>query len=149
MTFNLALGFGLLSLISASKTELDKTMELRKEMEAILRSIKEEHQSNATNPKPSDAGVAYPASTTLDGVTNVSPFSVDDPAPSFSQPESGMSFVCDKDGDMHEKEGFLGGVDQLEEQLAAELELLQLHMEAENSSENQEVAEVRYLDCLL
>ena len=144
----MALGFGLLSLISACKTELNKTMELRKEMEAILGSIKDEHQSNDTTSKPSDAGVAYAASTTLDGLSNVSPSCADDPAPSFSQTDSGISFMCHKAGDMHEKE-FFEGMDHLEEELAAELELLQLHIETENSSENQEVAEVRYLNCLL
>lgn len=126
MTFNLAAGLGLLSLIAASKTELDKTMELRREMEVFLRGIKEEHQSNGTTPKPSD------------GVSNARAYSFDDHAPSLNQPESGISLVCDKHCNMHQKEASVEGMNHLEEELAAELERLQVDVETGELSENHE-----------
>ncbi|KAJ8450442.1 hypothetical protein Cgig2_002127 [Carnegiea gigantea] len=141
MTFNLAAGLGLLSLIAASKTELDKAMELRREMEVFLMSIREGHRSNASSTKPSDPRVAYAVSTTFDGLSNVSPYSLEDHAPSLSQPESGISLVYDKHCEMDEGEVPVEGLNHLEEELAAELEHLRVDEEKGESSENHEAAQ--------
>ena len=148
MTFNLAAGLGLLSLIAASKTELEKTVELRKQMEIFLQSFKEEHHSQGTTPKPSGPEVAYAVSTTIDGCSN---YSTEDHAPSFSHQDFGNNFAFDTHYHMHQKVESVGGINHLEEELAAELDRLQLDVETgdytktEESSEIQEqVTEVQY-----
>ncbi|KMT18118.1 hypothetical protein BVRB_2g031490 isoform A [Beta vulgaris subsp. vulgaris] len=133
-------GLGLLSLIAASKTELDRTVELRKQMEVFLESFKE-HQSKCTSPKPSDPEIAYAVSTTLDGLSN---YSLEDHAPSLSQQESGSTFVYDTHyNNMHQKEPSVEGINHLEAELAAELDRLQLDVEAEGYLETGESPEIQ------
>ncbi|XP_021738170.1 protein POLAR LOCALIZATION DURING ASYMMETRIC DIVISION AND REDISTRIBUTION-like isoform X2 [Chenopodium quinoa] len=144
MSFNLAAGLGLLSLIAASKTELDKTVELRKQMEVFLESFKEGNQSKGTTPKPSDSDNAYAVSTTIDNLSN---YSVEDHA--LSQQGSGNTCACALHCDIHQKEEFVEGINHLEAELAAELDRMQLDVDAggyvetgESSDLQQEVTEI-------
>ncbi|KAK9742168.1 hypothetical protein RND81_03G152700 [Saponaria officinalis] len=128
MTFNLTVGLGLLSLIAASKTELEKTAELRQQMEAFLRSAKDEHGVKNSTPKQPEPEFTYAVSTTVDGLSN------------FSQEESGFSFVCDKHCDMYQTDRCVEGVNRLEEELEAELERMQFDIETEGYVATTEVS---------
>ncbi|XP_057525121.1 protein POLAR LOCALIZATION DURING ASYMMETRIC DIVISION AND REDISTRIBUTION-like [Amaranthus tricolor] len=140
MTFNLAAGLGLLSLIAASKTELEKTVELRKQMEIFLQSFKEEHHSQGTTPKPSGPEVAYAVSTTIDGCSN---YSTEDHAPSFSHQDFGNNFAFDTHYHMHQKVESVGGINHFEEELAAELDRLQLDVETGDYTKTEESSEIQ------
>ncbi|KNA12374.1 hypothetical protein SOVF_126510 [Spinacia oleracea] len=138
MSFNLAAGLGLLSLIAASKTELDKTMELRKQMEVFLESLKE--NKGRTTTKPPDSEIAYAVSTTLDGLSN---YSMEDHAPSLSQQGYGNTYSCDTHCNLYQKEESVEGINHLEAELAAELDRLQLDVEAGGYIETAESSEIQ------
>ncbi|XP_021769455.1 protein POLAR LOCALIZATION DURING ASYMMETRIC DIVISION AND REDISTRIBUTION-like isoform X2 [Chenopodium quinoa] len=138
MSFNLAAGLGLLSLIAASKTELDKTMELRKQMEVFLESFKEGNKSKGTTPKPSDSDNAYAVSTTMDILSN---YSVEDHA--LSQQGSGNTYACAPHCDIHQKEEFVEGINHLEAELAAELDRMQLDVDSGGYVETGESSELQ------
>lgn len=140
MSFNLAAGLGLLSLIAASKTELDKTVELRKQMEVFLGSFKEEQQSKGPTPKPSNSEFAYAVSTTLDGFSN---YSMEDHAPSLSQQGSENTYACAMHCNMHRKEESVEGINHLEAELAAEFNRLQLDVDAGGYAETGESSDLQ------
>ncbi|KAL9230306.1 hypothetical protein vseg_005677 [Gypsophila vaccaria] len=127
-TFNLAVGLGLMSLIAASKTELEKTAEVRRQMEVFLRSANERNDSKNATAKGPEPESTYAVSTTVDGLSN------------FSQEESGFSFVCDKHCDMYQTDGCVEGLNRLEEELEAELERLQLDIETDGYAETTEAS---------
>ncbi|KAH9603072.1 hypothetical protein KSS87_012014 [Heliosperma pusillum] len=137
MSFNVVAGLGLLSLIAASKTELEKTSELRRQMETFLESAKQGHEGKVTPPnESSDPEITYAVSTTIDGPSNVSAYSQEgNGLGECSQEESGMSGVCDKHCDMYDTQRCVDEVSCLEEELAAELERLQIDIETEGYGE--------------
>ncbi|XP_074289791.1 protein POLAR LOCALIZATION DURING ASYMMETRIC DIVISION AND REDISTRIBUTION-like [Silene latifolia] len=138
MNFNVAAGLGLLSLIAASKTELEKTAELRRQMETFLKSAKQGHDEGKVTPPNglSDPEVTYAVSTTtIDGPSNLTAYSQEGHGVGSSQEVSGMSGVCDKHCDMYETQRCVDEVSCLEEELAAELERLQIDIETEGYGE--------------
>ncbi|KAA8521700.1 hypothetical protein F0562_012373 [Nyssa sinensis] len=136
-SFNLGVGFGLVYLITASKNELSKMMELRTQMEILLQDVKEELQSQRreTLSKTSDSNdnLAHSIADALESshVNGCVPLqnltSLENPADSETHLVYNQSLNCDA----CRQEKCVEGMDQLEAELEAELELLQLHLDAE------------------
>ncbi|KAF8400526.1 hypothetical protein HHK36_013825 [Tetracentron sinense] len=146
--FNLGVGVGMLFLIAASKNEYNKMMELRRQMEMLLNDVKDKLQRDDVIFKPSQSKNYISNSTTnLQEVASTSyhiaiqtdalPHQLVDAETSM---ECGQSSKCY----MPRREECLAGMDQLEAELEAELEHLQLHLDNEDSLE-QQIEEVHKL----
>ncbi|KAJ8775399.1 hypothetical protein K2173_023164 [Erythroxylum novogranatense] len=124
--FNVGVGFVLLSLVAASKNELDKMMELRANMEALLRTLSEELHSKKDSfprefePNNNDVNdIVYPESTT------------DVPQGSDVLPESSPITTSYDELKQDDTMDILEGIDQLEAELEAEIERMQFQLDEE------------------
>uniref|UniRef100_A0A0A0L4A3 Protein POLAR LOCALIZATION DURING ASYMMETRIC DIVISION AND REDISTRIBUTION n=1 Tax=Cucumis sativus TaxID=3659 RepID=A0A0A0L4A3_CUCSA len=137
-SFNLGVGCSLLSLVLASKNELSKMVDLRREMEHFLQEIKEDlgRKDNHFEPFHSNADVAFSSTDCQDGPCSTSQLSyqqdfssqIVSDAQSTIPNHSRMSCLYEQAGECQER------IDELESEFEAELERLQLHLEVESSS---------------
>ncbi|XP_057510343.1 protein POLAR LOCALIZATION DURING ASYMMETRIC DIVISION AND REDISTRIBUTION-like [Actinidia eriantha] len=148
-SFNLAVGFGLFCLLAASKSELNKMVELRTEMEFLLQNVKEEFQNQSREIvlKPSESNEIHACSTTdtqeslcSNGRVSLQSLLSKYPADSETTELCDQSITCKAS----RQEKCMEGIDQLEAELEAELERLQLHLDTGDTFENpkQERVEV-------
>ncbi|KAL6213009.1 hypothetical protein ACLB2K_018224 [Fragaria x ananassa] len=107
-SFNLGVACGLLCVVAAGKHELNKMVELRSQMEVFLQKAKQE----------------------LGNSTSGSQFSLQSVA---------VRDECSSDcvGNQREGDECAAGMDQLEAELRAELERLQLQLDSENNPQQQ------------
>ncbi|XP_057467671.1 protein POLAR LOCALIZATION DURING ASYMMETRIC DIVISION AND REDISTRIBUTION-like isoform X2 [Actinidia eriantha] len=154
-SFNLAVGFGLFYLLAASKSELNKMVELRTEMELLLQNAKEEfrNQSREIVLKPSESNEIHACSTTdtqeslsSNGRVSLQSLLSKYPADSETTELCDQSITCKAS----RQEKCMEGIDQLEAELEAELERLQLHLDTGDTFENpkQERLEVTVEDLI-
>ncbi|PON99227.1 Myosin heavy chain-related protein [Trema orientale] len=143
-SFNLGIAFGLLYLIGASKNEITKMVEVRKQMEILLQNIRDELQKNDSPFKPSQPSdhLAYSINNfreSSNSHTQLSPQTNFIGTTSYMIPESETILQCSGSTErtMHEaeQECRLSEMDELEAELEAELERLQLHLDTENPVE--------------
>lgn len=125
MSLNLGIGCYLLQLIDSSKKELDRVTELRMQMETFVQSMKEELRVK-------DRGVVELCETnnlhscsTTDAPEGPESNYLNSSLNQTSSPESLAMKVFERSTPE--------GIDQLVEELEAELELLQLHLDKETS----------------
>ncbi|XP_062098699.1 protein POLAR-like 1 [Humulus lupulus] len=134
-SFNLGIACGLLYLIGESKNEMTKMVEVRKQMEMLLHDIRDELQKNNSNGKLTD-NFAYSANNFRESSnfnTQLSPHANFTGTTSYVVPESETILKCDDSTKhiMHEQR--LGEMDELEAELAAEFERLQLSLDTEQA----------------
>lgn len=138
-SFNMGVACALLYLIGASKTEITKMVEVRKQMEILLRNFTEELQNRNSGLKTIeiDDSVAYSTNHIRESSNSSTQISLQMNSArttSYVVPESEIILEC---GDsfrrvVHEREQHLTGMDELEAELEAELELLELHVDTEH-----------------
>ena len=135
-SFNLGLGCSLLYLIAASKNELTKMVELRKEVEMLLQNVKVELQRKDALCKPFESNdtIAYSTTDIQEGSNSNSKISLQSQTTSHVLQDSESIMVHDQllINNHHQKEEHVEGMDELEAELVAELELLQIHLDREN-----------------
>lgn len=149
--FNLGAAGSLLYLIAASKNELNKMEDLRKEMELVLQKVKEKVQRKDSSREPSEMMESVASCLTdrrevLSRGSHISEQSHRTPSLWLEQHrrmQSNQSSGCES------KQEPVVGIEELEAELEAELEHLQLQLDAETSSKQsyQEMIKVRF--CLL
>ncbi|KAJ7966266.1 protein POLAR LOCALIZATION DURING ASYMMETRIC DIVISION AND REDISTRIBUTION [Quillaja saponaria] len=131
-TFKLGVGCGLLYLIAASKNELTKMVELWTEMEMLLKNVKKEQEKKDALPMPSgvDDAIACSISVVQVGLDSTSQATVQSHTPralpeweNMVHDQSIECYTTDQDECMNE----------LEAELKAELEYLQLHLDKEST----------------
>ncbi|KAF5456815.1 hypothetical protein F2P56_026255 [Juglans regia] len=136
-SFNLGVGCSLLYLIAASKNELTKMVELRKQVETLLHNVKEELKRKDAEFKAFESNftVAYSNSDVLEGPNSNSRVSWQSQTTSHVLPISETILMHDQPLKCNspQQEEYLEGMDGLEAELEAELERLQIHLERENS----------------
>lgn len=153
----MALGFGLFYLLAASKNEVTKMIELRKELEMLLQNAKGKLQSQNRTilSKPSESNVILTCSTidvqeSLFSNGNVSLQSqflfknrVDSETPELCECDHSLTCKTSR------QEKRIQGIDQLEAELEAELERMQIHLDTGDSLENakQHKVEVYSIMC--
>ncbi|KAH9760332.1 protein POLAR LOCALIZATION DURING ASYMMETRIC DIVISION AND REDISTRIBUTION [Citrus sinensis] len=126
-SFDVGVGCSLLYLIAASKAELDKMMDLRTQMQVLLQNFKEELQ--VRNASEEGTGSNCHRSSQNLAISHVQPESSTTAIMTFDQ-----SLKCDTPKDVE----CLEGIDQLQAELEAELERLQLHLEKEKLLQHPE-----------
>ncbi|EXB86683.1 hypothetical protein L484_013214 [Morus notabilis] len=138
-SFNMGVACALLYLIGASKTEITKMVEVRKQMEILLRNFREELQNRNSGLKPIeiDDSVAYSTNHIRESSNSSTQISLQMNSArttSYVVPESETTLECDDSFRrvVHEREQHLTGMDELEAELEAELELLELHVDTEH-----------------
>ncbi|KAJ4707782.1 Protein POLAR LOCALIZATION DURING ASYMMETRIC DIVISION AND REDISTRIBUTION like [Melia azedarach] len=138
-SFNMGLGCSLLYLAAASKNELDKMIELRTQMEMLLKNFKEELQLRNTNtlvkPSKSNDIIVYPNPDEPERLESNCHHSRENLTTSYVLPESSRTItICEQSlkCDTPKEEECLEGIDQLQAELEAELERLQLRLDKEN-----------------
>ena len=137
-SFSLGVACGLVYLIGASKTEITKMVEVRKQMEMLLQNFREELQNKNSSFKSSEIEdcVAYSTNHIQESSNSSSQISLQMDSTwttSLVIPESETILECDDSSRpvVHEREQPLTGMDELEAELEAELELLELHLDTE------------------
>ncbi|KAF7151636.1 hypothetical protein RHSIM_Rhsim02G0213400 [Rhododendron simsii] len=139
---NMALGFGLFYLLAASKNEVTRMIELRKELEMLLQNAKEKLQSQnrAILSKPSESNVISTCSTmdiqeslfSNGSVSLQSQFLFKNQVNSETPKLCAQSLTCKTT----RQEKCVQGIDQLEAELEAELERMQIHLDTGDSLEH-------------
>ncbi|XP_010519621.1 PREDICTED: protein POLAR LOCALIZATION DURING ASYMMETRIC DIVISION AND REDISTRIBUTION [Tarenaya hassleriana] len=131
--FNVGVSCLLLHLVAAGREELHKMAGLRAELEKFLESFKEEppiKNRGFLSEPPEQSGVyAYSTTDVQEGPDSSShPFSPQISATSMNTVQEGylQHYPC------HREEDLGGGMDRLEAELAAELELLQTRLDPEH-----------------
>ncbi|XP_041016903.1 protein POLAR LOCALIZATION DURING ASYMMETRIC DIVISION AND REDISTRIBUTION isoform X2 [Juglans microcarpa x Juglans regia] len=136
-SFNLGVGCSLLYLIAASKNELTKMVEVRKQVETLLLNVKEELKRKDAEFKAFESNftVAYSTSDVLESPNSNSRVSRQSQTTSHVLPISETILMHDQPLKCNslQQEEYLEGMDGLEAELEAELERLQIHLERENS----------------
>lgn len=136
-SFNLGVGCSLLYLVLASKNELSKMVDLRRQMQLFLQDIKEElrRKNNPFEPFHLNTDMACSSTDCQDGPCSTSQLSYhqDFSSQILSDAQSTMQNHSQKycqleQGECQER------IDELESEFEAELERLQLHLEVESSS---------------
>ena len=130
VSFNLGVACGLLYLMSASKNEMSKMIEVRKQMEMLLQNFREELQSKNSPLKPIERFANFNPQLSLE---MNSPCTT-----SYVVPESETILECD-DGSSQcvmdeQDQQRVSGIDELEAELEAELELLEINLDTGHSS---------------
>ncbi|KAK7283128.1 hypothetical protein RIF29_12434 [Crotalaria pallida] len=151
-SFKVGVGCGLLYLMAASKSELGKMVELRKEMEMLLQNLKGELQSKNVFPKPLKPGVALACSIT--DIQEVSCSDSSHPSIHSQTPYAGPDPKC-----IMVHDGFLeynktkqdecaDEINELQAEFEFELERLQLYFEGEAAfgDAQQERVEVGFVE---
>ncbi|KAF3975765.1 hypothetical protein CMV_000991 [Castanea mollissima] len=146
-SFNLGLGCSLLYLIAAAKNELTKMVELRTEMEMLLQNVKVELQSKDALSRPFESNdtIAYSTTDIQEGSNSNSRISLRSQTTSHVLQDSESIMVHDQllISNHHQKEEHLEGMDELEAELVAELELLQIHLDRENSTKHPQQQRIK------
>ncbi|XP_030951251.1 protein POLAR LOCALIZATION DURING ASYMMETRIC DIVISION AND REDISTRIBUTION-like [Quercus lobata] len=146
-SFNLGLGCSLLYLIAASKNELTKMVELRKEVEMLLQNVKVELQRKDVLCKPFESNdtIAYSTTDIQEGSNSNSRISLQSQTTSHVLQDSESIMVHDQllISNHHQKEEHVEGMDELEAELVAELELLQIHLDRENSTKHPQQQRIK------
>ncbi|XP_073129555.1 protein POLARALIZATION DURING ASYMMETRIC DIVISION AND REDISTRIBUTION-like isoform X2 [Henckelia pumila] len=127
-SFNIGVGFGLMFLIAASRNELNKTVNLHKQMQMLLQSFRTEFENNKVKehcfgstmtpsfPNPSDVReISYVENTISSHYLT---------SHNFESPEINFS------SGQHRQENSRG-MDRIGDELEAELDLLQLRIDTE------------------
>ncbi|KAL7165947.1 hypothetical protein ACSBR2_036755 [Camellia fascicularis] len=155
--FNLAVGFGLFYLIAASKNELNKIIKLRTEMEMLLQNVKEEVENQnmeiLCKPSKSNEIIACTAIDAQENLCSIGHVSLQhllllkNPADVETTQLYDQSMTCEA----IRPEKCMKGIDQLEAELEAELERLQLHLDSDDIFEypKQQRVEVTVEDTAL
>lgn len=130
----MGVGCSLLYLIAASRAELDKMMDLRTQMQVLLQNFKEELL--VRNASEEGTGSNCHRSSQNLAISHVQPESSTTAIMTFDQ-----SLKCDTPKDVE----CLEGIDQLQAELEAELERLQLHLEKEKLLQHPEQRSVEVL----
>ncbi|XP_062023205.1 protein POLAR LOCALIZATION DURING ASYMMETRIC DIVISION AND REDISTRIBUTION [Rosa rugosa] len=133
-SFNLGVACGLLCVVAAGKNELNKMVELRTQMELILQNAKQEmggKNALTNNPKPAAES----------NEINFTSFSTNFQQASTSGSQFSLQSVGGRDecsdycvGNEGEGDEYVAGIDQLEAELRAELERMQLQLDSESNS---------------
>lgn len=134
-SFNLGVACGLVYLISAGKNEMNKMTEVRKQMETLLQNLRGELQNK--NSTVESNGLKNPVSST-DSDPQIS-LEMNSPwTSSYHVPESETVLECDDDSSRSPVDGIeqhcVEGMDELEAELEAELELLEINLDTGHSS---------------
>ncbi|XP_015884031.3 protein POLAR LOCALIZATION DURING ASYMMETRIC DIVISION AND REDISTRIBUTION [Ziziphus jujuba] len=145
-SFNLGIGCGLLYLVAASKNELTKMAKLRTEMENLLKNVREELQKMNMNAplkpiEPPNGKFSYPSIDDVQEGSNSNghlqlQLHSNDIQPCVL-PKLETDLVSDESSDCivkYEQKHCTVGMDELEAELEAELERLQLNLDTEHSS---------------
>lgn len=139
-SFNLGVGCSLLYLVAASKNELARMVELRTQMEMLLQNVKVELQRKDAmcNPFESNDTLAYSTTDIPEGSNSNSRISLRSQTTSSVLQDSENIIVHDQplESNTHQQEQHVEGMDELEAELEAELERLQIHLERENLMEH-------------
>lgn len=131
-SFNLGVGCGLLYLIAVSKNEFAKMMELRTQMEMLLQNVKEELQEKDALFKQFESNDTLACSTSdvQLGSNSNSRLSLQLPTTSHVLPDS--ETIMAHDQPLKYTHQHVEGIDELEAELEAELERLQICLDSEN-----------------
>ncbi|XP_042986806.1 protein POLAR LOCALIZATION DURING ASYMMETRIC DIVISION AND REDISTRIBUTION isoform X2 [Carya illinoinensis] len=136
-SFNLGVGCSLLYLVAASKNELTKMVELRKQVETLLLNVKEELKRKDPQFKAFESNftAAYSTSDVLEGPNSNSRVSRQSQTISYVLPISETTMMHDQSLKCNspQQEEYLEGMDGLEAEIEAEWERLQISLERENS----------------
>ena len=145
----MAVGFGLFYFIAATKNELDKTMELRTQMEMLLQNVKEEfaNQKREILPMQSESNdLAYSTTDAPESLCTNGNVSLRNHVLFKNQPDSEPIVLCDQSQtcEATRQEKCVEGIAQLEAELEAELERLQIHLDSKNKLDfpKQQIMEV-------
>ncbi|KAI8531345.1 hypothetical protein RHMOL_Rhmol11G0129400 [Rhododendron molle] len=139
--FNMALGFGLFYLLAASKNEVTKMIELWKELEMLLQNAKEKLQSQnrAILSKPSESNVISTCSIidVQESLFSNGSVSLQSQFLFLNRVDSETPKLCDQSltCKTSRQEKCIQGMDQLEAELEAELEQMQIHLDTGDSLE--------------
>ncbi|KAL6216040.1 hypothetical protein ACLB2K_009267 [Fragaria x ananassa] len=127
-SFNLGVASGLLCVIAAGKHELNKMVELRSQMEVFLQNAKQELGSKPV--ESNDINFTSFSTNFQQDSTSGSQFSLQSVA---------VRDECSSDcvGNQREGDECVAGMDQLEAELHAELERLQLQLDSEKNPQQQ------------
>lgn len=145
--FNVGVACSLLHLIASSKDELSKMKDLRTDMEMLLQNVKQQVQRKDSVSKVSVLKESPAASCLTDLKEVLSCGSLlscqTTAAPYLLQGEesiaiSGQSIVCDES-----RKESVEGIGQLEAELEAELECLQIQLDSERFPQSMKVQEFR------
>ena len=136
-SFNMGVGCSLLYLVLASKNELSKMVDLRRQMELFLQDIKEEmgRKNNPFEPFHLNTDMACSSTDCQDGPCSTSQrsYQQDFSSQILSDAQSNIPNYHQKSC-LHEQGERQERIDELESEFEAELERLQLHLEVESSS---------------
>lgn len=152
-SLKLGAGIGLALVMAASKKELDKMMELRKQMEMIVEEAKDELRSKTIipcNPSRSGENAQSCSMTNIDESINSNERVFDRSCiasrTSHVEMQESESPYIELDGkelrsgDCNEGRRVLSGMEQLESELEAELQLLELQLDSSDiSRDNHQV----------
>lgn len=133
LSFNLGLGIGLTFLIAANKNEFSKMTELRMQMENLLKEVKEEMQKKDVISEHSGSNDNLAHSTTdFSEVGSTNHYPANQNCASFHHVvETEIMDQCSKSFTPTREERVVE-MDQLEAELEAELERLQLSLDTED-----------------
>ncbi|KAJ1413114.1 hypothetical protein SESBI_19873 [Sesbania bispinosa] len=145
-SFKLGVGCGLLYLIAANKNELDKMVELRKEMEMLLQNVKGELQSKDALLKPLKQSDALECSITdIQEVSGSnSHISIHSQKP-YVQPETESNNVRNRfvDYNISEQDECAEEINELQAEFEFELQRLQLYLDGEGALEDTQQEKVK------
>ncbi|KAL8137360.1 hypothetical protein V2J09_003361 [Rumex salicifolius] len=138
LNFNIVAGLGLMSLIAANKMELEKTMEIRRQMESYLQNQKQECERKNKISEQSESEISCLNENATHGPCEH--HFCENGSPEISIAPSDITLVCDQflKSDASSKEECIQGMNQfenLEVEMETELKLLQLHLQTEESSQ--------------
>ncbi|XP_028807136.1 protein POLAR LOCALIZATION DURING ASYMMETRIC DIVISION AND REDISTRIBUTION [Neltuma alba] len=140
-SFKLGVTWGLLYMIAASKNEFSKMVELRKEMETLLRRTEEELPRKETVFKP------FKSSDTLScSITHTQDVSSSNShifVPSEPVPEKNMVHNRVQEYNLSKPDECVEGIHELEEELKVELKRLQLCWDEETAFEDAQEKRVK------
>ncbi|CAL1386347.1 unnamed protein product [Linum trigynum] len=151
--FNAGIGACLLYLVAATRSELDRFNAARVEMETILRNTKQLQRRRSVERHGGDGDVLLEFSIRKSVVLEEEDHDDDECEPEFptnsyalpaASPSSSSSSSTVVSGSKTPKrEEFLEGMEQLEAELEAELELLQLQLDGDKLMEQSQLLRVR------
>lgn len=145
------MGCGLLYLIAASKNELGKLAELRKEMEMLLQNVKGELESKDALVKPLKKSDAIALSITdIQEVSSSNSFPSVHPHTQYVQPESNNDMVCNHllEYNLSEQDECAEEINELQAEFEIELQRLQLYLDQESAFEDAQQEGVK-VDCFI
>ncbi|MQL96879.1 hypothetical protein Taro_029562 [Colocasia esculenta] len=139
-SLNIGMGAGLLFLLTRSITEFNKMIELRKEMEGMLKEVKEEIQRKDAAPSSGESknNLTFCGSNSWADTEQSNDLYLHDCNPCLELVEE-ASFFTEPDNrlkyDKFSEDANSPRIDEIEAELVSELELIQLNLEKQDSSE--------------